>query len=387
MNDNKITYGELVDFILITVEECRMFNGKVDWDKVSYMAKQQFKDEDCNKERLRGIYRRNTEDGFKENAKKYSYATKDKKYGRDVLRKQLVSRLKKRSSLEYLLDTLTYPKDEILAEIMQMELDGFSINKWVENGVQFFQIEKRKYKTNREIDWNVDDEIKIGIFSDTHIGHKQSKITEMQKFIKTCYDSGVRKMLFAGDLVEGHYMSIRPTSIKELDAIGFDEQLALANKVLPHYDGLTYSAISANHDGSFDRNAFANPVKTLSLIRDDFEYLGHNFAKVKLTENVSITLVHPDDGIGDDYALKMRKHIDKAPKEKLSRFIIMGHYHKFAHLHYKGIDGWIFPSFVGLSNFMDNKNLASVVGGMILTIKFDKKGNVISFIPEYYFLD
>ena len=383
----KHTYEDVVKFVLSKIEDSKMWNGNISWGKVADLTKKEFPNEYVTKEKVRGIYRRNTDPKFVETARKTNEMAKMRSRGIREIREVVLSKIKNKVSVEYLQEILPYSYEEILAEIAKLELEGYSINKWVENGVQFAQIEKRKYRNKKVRKIEVDDEIKIMIFSDTHIGHRQSKIEEMQSFIKYGYEQGVRMALFAGDLVEGHYMSIRPTSIKELDAIGFDEQLQLANEVLPKYDGLTYYMISANHDGSFDRNAFANPVKTLSLIRDDVEYLGHNFGKIELTPKTDISMIHPDDGIGQNYSLKMRQHIDRANRNKQARLVFMGHYHKFDHTHYKGVDGWIMPSFVGQSNFMDTKNLESIVGGIILTLKFDKSGEIISLLPEYLFFD
>lgn len=183
-------------------------------------------------------------------------------------------------------------------------------------------------------------------------------------------------------------MSIRPTSIRELKAIGFDEQLELANEVIPKLEGLTYYGISGNHDASFDRNAFANPVKTLSKIREDIVFLGHNFGRITLNENVDIAIVHPSDkGVAQNYGLKIHQYIDKAEKDKQARIVLMGHYHKHSHIHFKGVDGFITPAFVAQSNFMKDNNLPSVVGGFILHITLNKNKEVVSIIPEYVWFD
>ena len=46
--------GDLEQFVMDNVEQCRMFNGNVDWAKMVYMAEQEFGDE-FTKEKLRGI--------------------------------------------------------------------------------------------------------------------------------------------------------------------------------------------------------------------------------------------------------------------------------------------------------------------------------------------
>jgi hypothetical protein len=111
--------------------------------------------------------------------------------------------------------------------------------------------------------------------------------------------------------------------------------------------------------------------------------LGKNFGRITINEKNDIVLVHPTDGIGQNYGLKLHQYIDRAEPDKKGRIILMGHYHKHSHIHYNGIDGFILPAFVGQSNFMKDRNLKSVVGGMILHISLSSQGDIISVIPEY----
>lgn len=380
--------GDLEKFVLENVESCKMFNGNVDWAQLVYLTEQEFGDE-FTKEKLRSIYRKHTDANFVKSKKISAVKSKERKSGKITLREQIVKRIKNKCAIEYLFDTISHPDDDILAELSRMELDGYVIDKWNESGKGFVQINKNKFVTiAKEVNLEVDKNISIAVVGDTHIGHVQSRTNELQAFIKYAYDKGVRDVIHTGDWVEGHYMSIRPTSIRELVAIGFDEQLELANKVTPRLEGLKYYAISGNHDASFDRNAFANPVKTLAKMRDDIVFLGHNFGRLKINDNFDIAIVHPNDkGIGQNYGLKIHQYIDKAKDDKQANIVLMGHYHKHSHVRYKGVDGFVTPSFVGQSNFMKDRNLASVVGGMILHLSFNKENDLVSVIPEYVWFD
>ena len=376
-------------FINNHIEQAKLKNGHISWKKLGNIIIEKFPNENVNTERIRSIYRKKYDVNYKKWQKRKDTQIKEE---REQMSKTdlVLSKIKHKYAIESLADKVGLSVEAVLNIISQLQFKGYAINLWQENNVKFVQLnfENKKIAEPTEHYLNKDGgQIKIAIFSDTHIGHRQSRIAEMQQFIIEAYKQGVTDIFFAGDLVEGHYMSIRPTSIKELDAIGFDDQVELADEVLPKLKGLTYHMISGNHDGSFTRNAFANPIKTLARQRNDINYLGHNFSKIWLTNKIDIALVHPTDGIGQSYDLKMKQHIDRARTEKLARFIFMGHYHKFSHTHYKGIDGFVVPSFVAYSHFMDDKNLASIVGGIILTIHVNHKGLVASFVPEYFFFD
>lgn len=380
----------LEHFIIDNIEDCRLLDGRVSWKKIIELVEEKFPKENTNKERIRSLYRKH----FDEKYQKHAYTKHAKEViGRELmtLEEAIIKRINKKYSIEALAERLDTTVEEVLEVIINLQFKGFAITLWEENNNKYVQFNLKNRQdvepSEHILDRPVNEQIKIAIFSDAHIGHKQFAKEEMQYFIQEAYQRGVRDMFFVGDLVEGHYMSIRPTSIKELDAIGFDDQIDLANEVLPQLKDLRYHMISGNHDATFSRNAFANPIKTLARERKDISFLGHNFAKIWITNHIDISLVHPTDGIGQNYSLKMRQHIDRAREERLSRFIFMGHYHKFDHTHYSGVDGFIMPAFVKGSHFMDDKNLATVVGGIIMTLNVDKQGKLISFIPEYFFFD
>lgn len=364
-----------------------MSDGRISWKKLAELIEDRFPNENTNLERLRSLYRRHSDEGYQKHL--YSKNTKELAQRELLEFEDLVLRkIKRKYAISALAERLNCDEADIAETIIELQFKGYDITVWTEDGIRYVQKSlknKDKAEPGEHFLSKSGEQIKIAIFSDTHIGHKQFAKEEMQEFINEAYRQGVRDMFFVGDLTEGHYMSIRPTSIKELEAVGFDDQVDLASSVLPRLEGLTYHMISGNHDGTFSRNAFANPIKTLARERDDVKFLGHNFAKVWLNEEIDITLVHPTDGIGENYSLKMRNHINRAREEKLSKFIFMGHYHKFNHTYYKGINGFIMPAFVRYSHFMDDKNLRSVIGGIVMTINTNKKGQLVSFLPEYFF--
>lgn len=369
-------------YVLRLAREQRENNGKISWVRIKHLVDEIYPDNELEVTAIRAIYRRNDDQPYKDTKNKYAKMSQHKKNGHNTLGKVLKKRLATRTSVQYLLDTLPVSTEAIYAEVVKLELEGYEIDKWTEDGTRFLQFKTRRQEPNKPFKIKVDNEVKVLVISDTHIGHEKSEIVFMQGVIQYAYEQGVRDVLHVGDWVEGNYQSIRPTSIKELTAIGFDDQVELADKAFPKLDGLRYIGISGNHDYTHERNTFANPVKTLAKIRPDIVYLGHNFGKVWYNK-VDIALVHPTDGIGQSYGLKMHKYFDRAGADKQARIVLMGHYHKHTHVHYNGQDGFIVPSLVSQSGFMKDNNLASVVGAFILHLKLNNKGELVTLTPEY----
>lgn len=385
------TRQEYNDFIVKTVDTLRE-QGKFSWNKVHKEVKKAYPEMTKTQEQVRSAYRYTVNQGnYKINKIEEAATEVIKENGiTDKVRPKLLHFIRRKQEVHNLANRLGITYAELLTEITKLELEGFTLTKWKENGKPFIKIDTDKRFLREEdnvLNLEATDQIKLLVISDTHIGHKNSEINFMQKVVVDAYDKGVRQVLHVGDVTEGHYQSIRPTSIRELDAVGFDEQLELAELVFPELEDMRYYSISGNHDGTFDRNAFANPVKTLAKIRKDWTYLGHNFAKVTVNDIFDIVLVHPTDGIGQNYALKLKQYIDRNQGDRIGRFIFMGHYHKFAHLHSRGIDAWVMPSLIGQTEFMRDKNLENIVGAILLTINLNEDGEITTFTPEYYFKD
>ena len=134
-------------------------------------------------------------------------------------------------------------------------------------------------------------------------------------------------------------------------------------------------------------NGGADIGQEIARARDDMEYLGHNFAKVWLTPRIDLNLVHPTDGGAWAVTHKIQKIIDSAEGKRKSTVLAVGHYHKMAWLEWKGTQGIVMPSFQKQTSFMRDNNLLSYVGGVILKIKTDKDGRMVSFSPEYVNLE
>lgn len=71
-----------------------------------------------------------------------------------------------------------------------------------------------------------DKHIRIGYFSDPHIGHDQFRVDDFEQMIKHFKKEGVDFIVCAGDHLEG--MSGRPGHIYELTHIGFTNQIKYA---------------------------------------------------------------------------------------------------------------------------------------------------------------
>jgi predicted phosphodiesterase len=328
------------------------------------------------------LYRRNFNDKYKVTKKRVDAAYHDKKFGRVDVDDRIVHQIKSRKELHYLADLFGYTDEEFLLVIQKLKLAGYgNIQVWEQEGKIFVHNPNYKFSTGREYEIASSQEIKIGVISDTHFGSTFTAEKELHSFYELLKSKGVSKVLHIGDLTDGWYQQ-RATSIFEQTAVGFTNQLNYFVKQFPKIKGITTYAITGNHDQTHMFNAGANIGEIVAQLRDDIIYLGHNHAYFKISDKVKISLIHPVDGSSQALSYKIQQVIDRNPQKK-AEIMLIGHYHKTASVFYKGSWGYLVPSFQHKSSFMNDNNLVSDVGGMILTIKLNKDGSLQSLATEY----
>jgi predicted phosphodiesterase len=364
------------------VESNKTAQGTINWVKVGLTLNGNNPKEVRTVNSWRMLYRRNFNEKYIVTKKKADAAYHDKKFGRVDVDERIVHQIKKRKELHYLADLFGYTDEEFLLVIQKLKLAGYgNIQVWEEEGKVFVHNPNYKFSTGREYEIAPSQEIKIGVVSDTHFGSTFTAEQELHSFYELLKSKGVSKVLHIGDLTDGWYQS-RATSIFEQTAVGFTNQLNYFVNHFPKIKGITTYAITGNHDQTHFYNGGANIGELVARLRDDIIYLGHNHAYFKISDKVKISLIHPVDGSSQALSYKIQQVIDRNPQKK-AEIMLIGHYHKTASVFYKGSWGYLVPSFQHKSSFMNDNNLVSDVGGMILTIKLNKDGSLQSLATEY----
>ena len=380
------TSKDILSQLKKAVESNKTVQGTINWVKVGLTLNGNNPKEARTVNSWRMMYRRNFNDKYKVTKKRVDAAYHDKKFGRVDVDERIVHQIKKRKELHYLADLFGYTDEEFLLVIQKLKLAGYgNIQVWEEEGKVFVHNPNYKFSTGREYEIAPNREIKIGVVSDTHFGSTFTAEQELHSFYELLKSKGVSKVLHIGDLTDGWYQS-RATSIFEQTAVGFSNQLNYFVNHYPKIKGITTYAITGNHDQTHMFNGGANIGEIVAQLRDDIIYLGHNHAYFKISDKVKISLIHPVDGSSQALSYKIQQVIDRNPQKK-AEIMLIGHYHKTASVFYKGSWGYLVPSFQHKSSFMNDNNLVSDVGGMILTIKLNKDGSLQSLATEYVMYD
>lgn len=372
-----------LETVLRDVVELHTSEGRKDWQAICEEMREAFPKERNTKERWRSMYRKVHDHKWAKQARQGTQRRDDKELDRYDETERVLAQLTKKRSMRYLEDILGLDRDMILKTVMELRLNGYNIEGWREDKKEYYQnikvleVNKKEYSHLYE-----GREIKIALVSDTHMGHKVEALDELKAFYKYAYNAGVREFYHAGDISDGNY-SNRKNHQYEVHKRGHDEQKEWIVEQYPKLRGVTTYFITGNHDATHMINGGANIGKNVAAEREDMVYLGHNFAKIWLTEQVDLNLFHPSDGSAYGVSLKAQKIVDGATGDKKCKILAIGHYHKMNWIYWKDTHAFIMPSFQHQTDFMSGRGLKSYVGGYILTIKVDRDGKMISILPEF----
>lgn len=173
--------------------------------------------------------------------------------------------------------------------------------------------------------------IRFGMIGDTHFGSLYEALEQCRAFYRTCAETGIKTILHAGDVLEGH--RIYRGQEYEQHKTGFDAQSDwFAEQAPGTAEGIETYFITGNHDSSFTKAAGVDVGAALHRLRPDWVHVGQDFGRVELVaENGRtwrILLVHPDGGT--PYAISYRaqgiiRDLEGGSKPNM---VGIGHLHK-----------------------------------------------------------
>ena len=135
---------------------------------------------------------------------------------------------------------------------------------------------------------------KFGVVSDTHLNSREQQLTHLNRMYDLFVAEGVSDVYHAGDITAGEGMFTG--QVYEIFNVGFDNQADYIIKKYPQRCGITTHFITGNHDLSYYKSKGVDIGEKIALKRPDMNYLGKWAAWVKLGENTTMYILHPDSG-------------------------------------------------------------------------------------------
>jgi predicted phosphodiesterase len=269
-------------------------------------------------------------------------------------------------------------------DMLERAREGGALLQVVHDNVLFRSDEPRDDIQETEVAPTVGAPTKIGVMSDLHIGSKYCLYGPMTEFVNHAYAEGVRAILLGGDSIDGDYPS---HGYHELTHVGLDHQVELMARRLPQKQGLTYHGITGNHDLTFESTNGVNVSKAMLHAfaragRKDLSLYGNRGAYVRIG-GVVVHLWHPSGGGSYAVSYPMQKKVESYSPGEKPQVLLVGHWHKYAHILDRGVHALAIPTFQGGgSAFAKSLRGTTAIGGLILEWSLTAAGTIRSFRHE-----
>jgi predicted phosphodiesterase len=226
--------------------------------------------------------------------------------------------------------------------------------------------------------------IKIGVFSDAHIGQEMFDEMLFERMGKTFRKEKVDAVYQVGDILEG--MSGRGGQVYELTHIGYKNQMKYAVKLFNSFlSGLKIFGIDGNHDAWYKEKGDIGAVvgEDLDKLVSNYTHLGEMEADVKFSSRITMKLFHPNDGTAYATSYKLQKLIESFSGGEKPSILLEGHYHKALYMFHRNIHALECGTLSGQTVWMRGKKIPAHKGFWILDIWYNKSG-VQKFAPEFF---
>lgn len=291
--------------------------------------------------------------------------------------------LKKDSSFTSRIRSIT---NEKRTEVNEMNLTKVDTAELLEEASRRgFIHSQRELIVNRHYDFPRElKPFKIGLVSDPHLGSQMQQITLLREAYYYFKEMGIKKVLNAGDIVEGNG-KLYKGQLYEMFLHGTDQMVKYATQVYPKVKGINTYIVGGSHDYSFYKEGGKDVLKEIAAKRDDIKYLGQsgafmNFGKIKLY------LMHPSGGVSYARSYRLQKIIEQFSPQSKPNILACGHFHITCHLpSYRNVSAYTLPCYQSQTQYLREKGLNPEIGFLVLEITPDIKG--ISHITTDWHID
>lgn len=291
---------------------------------------------------------------------------------------EIVKRLRERPhAMEELSQLFDRSEQSILCAIEDMCNDGYAICR------RDREVEMRHYGVAVPPPRTLADEkqtrLSLAIYSDTHNGDKTAQPTALRAFLQEARDKyGVTVAVHCGDVMAGN--GVYPGQVQDLQAVSAEDQMEVAMENIPAMAGLHHYILGGNHDFSFYKQIGLDVVQLLCSKREDFTYVGSDFAQIPLTKDLDVALWHPAGGIPYALSYKGQRFLNQIAADELEKLVLgttpspriclvaAGHLHQSVYFRQGHIAYFQVGCFEGRNSFFKRKGWKPAIGGYVVDL-------------------
>lgn len=292
----------------------------------------------------------------------------------------LVKAAKSKPSFSALCDTLDLSPKALTQLLADAKSSGLAL-RVAPGGVGVGHAEPTGVQDTGIVPPTVGKRFRLGVISDLHLGSKYALRAQLRDCIKRLYRAKVRDIVIVGDLLDGCYRH----GEFELSHSGLADQTTDLLATLPQYPGLTYHAITGNHDFTFTEKTGVDVGAYIvgqfaAAGRKDLKFYGDRAATLRIG-GTTVRLLHPLGSCSYAISYKLQKFVEAFDSGEKPGVLLVGHYHRSCYVYSRGVHTLACPTFQGPgSAFGRALGLGSqAIGGLLLSWKLTEVGTLREF--------
>lgn len=283
-------------------------------------------------------------------------------------------------SLNDLKEELDISEEQILGLISILKSTGINVVMIKEaEDIYLLNQGEREYKQDYKYFFKTNEEnkIKFLIISDLRLGSKFAQQSILNELYLHAYEEGVRNVLVIGNITEGLY-NMSDNMIETLIARSSTSQIEYVVKNFPFIENMTTFFITGKKDRTHLTKNKIDVGKQISLIRDDLIYIGNGRCDIKV-DNIKILATSRSQRKTYTQSYRAQKMIDAMRSEDKPDMILYGGLLQSEKFVYRDVKVLTIPSVCASTWEMEDKEYSNTVGGWILELTTNKKGELKSY--------
>ena len=286
---------------------------------------------------------------------------------------------KKEISLSTLCIALDLEEYEVLGLINQLRNEGINIlTKKHDDDIYLLNLGEKETKKKNEISFKTDDEntFKFVAISDTRIGSKSQQLSILHDIYQKAQDLGYTTIIHCGNITEGLY----PTNHEYSDSTFLDDsqiQVDYITQNYPRYDGIKTYFVTGTKDQRHLKINNVNIGRRINNQRDDLIYIGQNSCIINI-DNAKMQVLSSILAKTYTVSYRIQQQIDSFRSEDKPDILLLGGLLQMEKLTHRGVSAISVPSVCATTDEMKEKRHANTIGAWYITVKTDKKGNLLS---------
>jgi biotin operon repressor len=286
---------------------------------------------------------------------------------------------KKAISLSEISSILKINEYEVMSIIRELRLKGINIiTQQKDDDIYLYNHGEKELVDENTYQFYTDEEneFKFVAISDTRFGSKSQQLSILNDIYIKASQLGFNNVIHCGNITEGLY----PLNNIYSESNFLDDTLRQVDYIAEYYpsvEGMTTYFITGAKDEKHLQSNQINIGKRIELARSDMIYLGNTSCIVSI-DKARMQVFNPKLVKTYTTSYRPQQQVDSFRSEDKPDILLLGGLLQMEKLTHRGVSAISVPSVCATTDEMKEKRHANTIGAWYITVKTDKKGNLLS---------